>query len=169
MNRQRKGCKVQKRNKGQALTEYTVIFPAAVLVVVAAAWALGVNISDVYRHVASVILGQNACVAQYDHEDNSVCDQNEYCEKVEYEDLDSGTYTYEDALSIDAVVIKAGKTYEVRRDDPLKFIYLTDDGCYRVEFKTNKISWERTGSGQDCQGVSHIDHWQAPICTAAEE
>jgi Flp pilus assembly pilin Flp len=153
-------------HKGQALTEYTIIFPAAVLVVVGVAWALGTNISDVYRHVASVIVGQNACVAQYDHEDNSICDGNEYCEMVEYEDIDSGSYIYEDALSIDAVVIKAGKTYEVRRDDPFKFVYITDDGCYRVTFKTNKIEWERTGGGQDCQGVSHIDHWQAPICTS---
>ncbi len=160
--------KIIRNNKGQALTEYAIIYPAAVLLVIGAAWALGVNISDVYRHVASVIVGQKACVAQYDHSDNSVCDGAEYCEKVEYEDVDSGSYLYEDALSIDAVVIKAGKSYEVRRDDPFQFIYLTDDGCYRVEFKTNKISWERTGGGRDCQGVSHIDHWQAPICTAPE-
>jgi Flp pilus assembly pilin Flp len=154
------------RDRGQALTEYTIIYPAAVLLLIGAMWAVGTNVSDVYRHVASVIVGQNACVPQYDHEDTSICDGHEYCEKVEYEDEDSGSYNYEDALSIDAVVIKAGKTYEVRRDDPLQLIYITDDGCYRVEFKTNKISWERTGGGKDCQGVSHIDHWQAPICTA---
>lgn len=161
----RKLLKLAKDNKGQGLTEYAIIIPVAVLAVISAAWALGANTGDVYRHVVSVIVGQNACVPQYDHSDNSVCDGHEYCEKVEYEDIDSGSYNYEGALSIDAVVIKAGKTYEVRRDDPLQFVYVTDDGCYQVTFKTNKISWERTGGGQDCQGVSHMDHWQAPICT----
>jgi hypothetical protein len=160
----RKLIEILKRETGQALTEYSVIFPAAVLLVIGAAWVLGTNTSDVYRHVASVIVGQKECVPQYDHGDNSICDQNEDCEKAEYEDVDSGSYTYDDALSIDAVVIKAGKTYEVRRDDPFQFIYVTDDGCYEVTFKTNKVSWQRTGGGSDCKGVSHIDHWQAPIC-----
>lgn len=157
--------KLIKNNKGQGLTEYAIIIPTVILLVIGVASAVGTNVDDVYRHVASVIVGQKTCVPQYDHSDNSVCDGAEYCEKVEYEDVDSGSYIYKDALSIDAVVIKAGRTYEVRRDDPLQFVYVTDDGCYQVIFKTNKISWERTGGGQDCQGVSHMDHWQAPICT----
>jgi hypothetical protein len=153
-----------KGNKGQGLTEYSVIIPTAILVVVAAAYALGVNTGDIYRHLASVILGQKECVPQYDYEDNSICDQDDLCEKVDYEDEDSGSYTYQDALSIDSVVIKAGRTYEVRRDNPYQYVYTTEDGCYTVTFKTNKISWERTGGGPDCQSVSHVDHWQAPIC-----
>lgn len=153
-----------KGNKGQGLAEYSIIIPTAILVVMAAAWALGVNVGDIYRHLASVIQGQKECVPQYDYENNEICDQDELCEKVDYEDEDSGSYTYQDALSIDSVVIKAGRTYEVRRDNPYQYVYTTDDGCYTVTFKTNKISWERTGSGPDCQGVSHIDHWQAPIC-----
>jgi Flp pilus assembly pilin Flp len=157
-----------KDNKGQAYAEYTIIFPAAVLLIIASAWVLGPSTADVYRHVTNVITGQKECVPQYDHEDNAVCDQADLCQKVEYEDQDSGSFTYDDAMSIDSVVIKAGKTYEVRRDDPFKYVYTTDDGCYQVTFKTNSIDWARTGSGPDCQGVSHIDHWQAPICSAEE-
>ena len=153
-----------KKQKGQALSEYVFILPGIVFIVWGAAGLVGGGAADVYRHVTSVIQGQNECVPQYDHEDNSICDESEFCEKIEYEDEDSGSFRYDGALSIDAVVIKAGKTYEVRRDDPFQFTYITDDGCYRVTFKTNKIDWERTGEGNGCQSVSHIDHWQSPIC-----
>jgi len=152
------------RQKGQALAEYVFILPGMVLIAMGAYALLGAGAADVYRHVTSVILGQNVCVPQYDHADNSICEQNEFCQKIDYEDQDSGSFRYDGALSIDAVVIKAGRTYEIRRDDPFKFTYTTDDGCYRVTFKTNKVDWERVGSGPDCQSVSHIDHWQSPIC-----
>jgi hypothetical protein len=151
--------------KGQGLLEYSIIIPTAILVVMAATWALGVNTGDIYRHLASVIMGQKECVPQYDFEDNSICDDHEFCEKAEYDDAGSGSYTYDGALSIDSLVIKAGRTYEIRRDNPFQYVYTTSDGCYTVTFKTNKVSWERTGNGPDCQNVSHIDHWQAPICT----
>ncbi len=156
--------KLVKKYKGQALTEYAVIFPPVILLAIGAAWILGASATDVYRHVTSIFMGQKECVPQYDHADNSICDEHEYCEKTEYEDVTSGSYTYEDALSVDAIVIKAGKTYEIRRDDPFQFVYTTDDGCYRVTFKTNRIDWEQTGGGSDCQAISHVDAWQAPIC-----
>ncbi len=146
------------------MAEYAVLFPGAILVIIAAAWWLGPSLADIYRHNVNILLGQRACFPSYDHSDNSICDQNEDCEMSEYEDLDSGSYTFDDALSIDSVVIKAGKTYEIRRDDPYQFIYTTDDGCYEVTFMTNSVSWVRIGSGSTCQGVSHIDYWSRPIC-----
>ena len=157
-----------KKQKGQALAEYVFILPGVVFIAWGAYALVGDGAADIYRHVTSVITGQNECVPQYDHADNSICDQNEFCEKIEYEEQDTGSFAYAGALSIDAVVIKAGKTYEVRRDDPFQFVYTTDDGCYTVTFKTNKIDWERTGGGKDCKSVSHIDHWKSPICVPSE-
>lgn len=154
-----------KNQRGQALAEYHVLIPGAVLLAIVAAWVLGPNISDVYRHVTAVILGPMECVPTYDHEDNSICDHNDLCEKTDYDDEESGSFTYQDALTVDSVVIKAGRSYEIVRDDPFKFSYTTDDGCYEVTFKTNTINWQRIGNGPDCQSVSHIDYWQAPICT----
>jgi Flp pilus assembly pilin Flp len=154
-----------KTEKGQALLEYQVLFPAAILLVIAAAWLIGPNISDVYRHVASVMLGPKECVVfNPEEQGNDYCDHHEDCEKAEWEEMDQGSYEYSSALTVETAVIKAGKTYEIRRDDPFKFQYETDDGCYRVTFKTNKVEWERIGTGDTCQGVSHVDIWQAPIC-----
>lgn len=155
---------LKRKQRGQAFAEYAVIFPGAILLVIAVAWFLGPAIGDIYRHIASVIVGQKPCVNVYGAEDNAYCDQHEDCLKTDYEEEESGTFVYDGELSIDAVVIKAGRTYEVRRDDPYQFEYITDDGCYRVVFKTNRADWERIGGGPDCQGVSHIDYWSAPLC-----
>jgi hypothetical protein len=156
---------LKRKQRGQAFAEYSVIFPGAILLVISVAWFLGPAIGDIYRHVASVIVGQKPCVTVYGAEDNALCDQYEDCLKTDYEDEESGTFIYDGELSIDAVVIKAGRTYEVRRDDPYQFEYITDDGCYKVVFKTNRADWERIGGGPDCQAVSHIDYWSAPLCT----
>ncbi len=157
--------RLMKNQQGQALIEYQVIIPGAVLVAIAVAWIIGPSISDVYRHVVSVIQGPMECVV-FDpaEEGNSFCSQNENCEKAEWEDMNQGSYTYDSALTIETAVIKAGRTYEIRRDNPFDFSYTTDDGCYLVTFKTNKVEWERVGSGGSCQAVSHVDIWQAPIC-----
>lgn len=157
--------RLNQNQKGQALIEYQVLFPAAILVIIVAAWLIGPNINDVYRHVASVLIGPKECVA-YNPEiqGTDYCDHHDDCEKAEWEEMDQGSYTFESALSVDTAIIKAGRTYEVVRDDPFKFQYQTDDGCYRVTFKSNKVEWERIGSGITCQGVSHVDVWQAPIC-----
>lgn len=153
------------REEGQALVEYQVLIPGAILLVIAAAWILGPGVSDVYRHVVSVLRGPKECVA-FDPgtQGNDFCSHNEDCEKAEWEEMDHGSYTYDSALTVETAVIKAGQTYEIRRDNPFNFQYETDDGCYRVTFKTNKVEWERIGSGKTCQAVSHVDIWQAPIC-----
>lgn len=156
--------RLMKNQRGQALAEYHVLIPGVILLAIVAAWGLGPGIGDVYRHLTAVMLGPMECVPEYNFEDNSICDQNDLCAKAEYDDEDTGSFIYEDALTVDSVVIKAGKTYEIVRDDPFQFTYSTDDGCYEVTFKTNRIDWQRTGNGPDCQSVSHADYWQAPIC-----
>jgi len=157
--------RLMKNEKGQALLEYNILIPGAILLAITVAWIIGPSISDVYRHLVSVIEGPKECVV-FDPavQGNDFCDHSEDCEKAEWEEMDYGSYSYDSALTVETAVIKAGKTYEIRRDNPFNFQYETDDGCYKVTFKTNKVEWERVGGGSTCKAVSHIDIWQAPIC-----
>jgi hypothetical protein len=155
---------LKRQETGQAFSEYAILYPGTVLLVIMAALFLGPSIGDIYRHVASIFSGQKPCVIFTGKEDNEYCAQHDDCMKTNYMGETSGSFTYEGELSIEAVVIKAGLTYEIRRDDPYQFEYVTDDGCYRVTIKTNQAQWERIGSGTECQSVSHVDYWSAPLC-----
>jgi hypothetical protein len=156
----------KRKETGQAFSEYAILYPGTILLAIMAAVFLGPSISDIYRHVASIISGQKPCVTFTGKEDNEYCDQHDDCMKSDYSGEQSGSFVYEGELNIEAVVIKAGLTYEVRRNDPYQFEYVTDDGCYKVTFKTNRADWERIGSGTSCQNVSHVDYWSAPLCTS---
>lgn len=155
--------KLFRNQGGQALAEYVVLIPGSIIVIWAA-YLLGGSLSDVYRHIVSIVRTPPVCVEFNGLEDNSYCSQHEYCEKAEWESMDEGSFEYEDALVVDTVVVKAGLTYTIVRDNPSKISYTTNDGCYKVTIKTNKVDWDRVGSGKDCKEISHIDVWQAPIC-----
>jgi hypothetical protein len=148
---------------GQALAEYHVLIPGSIIMIWAA-YLLSPALSDVYRHVVSIVRSPLECVEFNGLEDNSLCSHHEYCQKAEWDGMDRGEFIYEDALVVDTVVIKAGRTYTIFRDDPSKVSYTTDDGCYKVTIKTNRVEWERIGEGRTCQEISHIDMWRAPIC-----
>ncbi|MCH7588103.1 MAG: hypothetical protein IIC78_08750 [Chloroflexi bacterium] len=154
-----------KNQTGQALVEYQILLPGAILLATLAGLMLSGPISDIYRHTASILLGSKECVV-FDPvvQGNDFCDHHEDCEKGEWEEMDSGKFVYDDALVIETVTIKAGKTYTITPDDHSQFEFTTEDGCYSITFKTNKVSWDRIGSGSGCQSVSHVDVWQAPIC-----
>ena len=156
---------LKKKEGGQAFSEYAILYPGTVLLAILVALFLGPSIGDIYRHVARIIVGEKPCVTFTGKEDNEYCDQHEDCMKTDYEGEESGSFTYDGELSIDAVVIKAGLIYEIRRDDPNQYEYVTDDGCYKVTIKTNRAEWERIGSGTSCPAVSHVDYWSAPLCT----
>ena len=152
------------RNQGgQALAEYHVLIPGSIIMIWAG-YLLSPALTDVYRHVVSIMRSPLDCVVFNGLEDNSFCSQNEYCEKAEWDGMDKGEFIYEDALVVDTVVIKAGQTYTIFRDNPSRVSYTTDDGCYQITIKTNRIEWERIGSGKTCKEISHIDVWRAPIC-----
>jgi len=157
--------KLLKNQKGQALVEYQILLPGAILLATLAGLLLSGPISDIYRHTVSILLGSKECVV-FDPvvQGNDYCSHHEDCEKAEWDEMDSGEFVYDDALVIETITIKAGQTYTITPDDHAQFEFTTDDGCYRVTFKTNKIEWDRIGSGPVCQSVSHVDVWQAPIC-----
>lgn len=155
--------KLFRNQGGQALAEYHVLIPGSIIMIWAG-YLLSPALTDVYRHVVSIMRSPLECVTFNGHEDNSFCSQNEYCEKTEWDGMDKGEFIYENALVVDTVVIKAGTTYTIFRDDPSRVSYTTDDGCYKVTIKTNRIEWERIGEGSTCQAISHIDVWRAPLC-----
>jgi hypothetical protein len=155
--------KLFNHQRGQALAEYHVLIPGSIIVIWAA-YMLGGTLSDIYRHIVSIVRVPYECVEFNGLEDNSFCSHNQYCEKAQWEDMDEGSFEYKDALVVDTVVVKAGTGYTIVRDNPSKISYTTNDGCYKVTIKTNKIEWERVGSGNACKEISHIDVWQAPIC-----
>jgi hypothetical protein len=155
--------KALKNERGQALAEYHVLIPGSIIMIWAA-YIIGPGLQDAYRHVVYYLQGPKQCVLFEGAKDNSLCDKHEDCEKLEYEGMDSGSFRYKEALNIETVVIKAGRKYDIRRNAPYKMSFTTDDGCYRVTFKTNKVEWERIGEGKSCQAISHIDVWQAPLC-----
>jgi hypothetical protein len=156
--------KLVQRDGGQALTEYTIIFPGVMVIVVCVTWLLGASIGDIYRYIARLLTEPKPCVTFGGAPDNELCDQHEDCRKTDYGGEESDTFVYEGELSIEAVVIKAGFTYDVRRNNPSQLEYITEDGCYRVTFRTNRAGWERIGFGSECQVVSHVDYWSAPLC-----
>lgn len=157
--------KLQKNQKGQALVEYQILLPGAIIIATLAGLLLSGPISDIYRHTVSILLGSKQCVViDPVVQSNAYCSQHGDCEKAEWDEMDSGEYVYDAALVIETITIKAGKTYTITPDDHSQFEFTTDDGCYRVTFKTNKVEWDRIGSGPDCQSVSHVDVWQAPAC-----
>lgn len=149
---------------GQAMIEYQVLIPVMVLLAIAAAWLIGPQIGNAFRMALRPMVEPKACVPAYDIDVNSICSQNGDCEKAEWEGMDSDSYTFDDALFVESIVIKAGLSYEVSLADPNLFETTTDDGCYHVTISGNRVEWERIGSGPSCQSVSHIDVWQAPIC-----
>jgi hypothetical protein len=155
----------KRKETGQAFSEYAILYPGTILLAILGAVFLGPSISDIYRHIASIFSGQKPCVIFTGKEDNEYCSRHDDCMKTDYDGEESGSFTYDGELSIEAVVIKAGLIYEIRRDDPNQYEFITEDGCYKVTIKTNQAKWERIGSGTSCPTVSHVDYWSAPLCT----
>lgn len=146
------------------MIEYQILIPGVILLAAVAAWLLGPQIGNAFRMVVRPMMEPKACVPAYDVDDNSICSQNGDCEKAEWDGMDRGSYTFDDALFVESIVIKAGQSYEVSLADPNLFETTTSDGCYQVTISGNHVEWERIGSGPSCQEISHIDVWQAPIC-----
>lgn len=149
---------------GQAMAEYHVLIPGSILLVMAAAWFLGPWVKSAFLRVLRPMVAQKACVPAYDIDDNSICSHNGDCQKAEWEDMDSGSVVFEGGLFVESVVVKAGQKHYTFWINPSEFETTTDDGCYRVSFSGNAVNWQRIGSGPECQAISHIDVWQAPIC-----
>jgi Flp pilus assembly pilin Flp len=164
-----------KKEEGQAFAEYAVLFPGAIMVVIAMMFSLGPGLRDQYCEIVGMFsngicaealgdAGQDAeeptptpteevCVVLMDSDGCSQCDQHPDC--ICLPGVNEGTYEAEDLQSL---VIKAGKEYHIFQSG------LTDDGCYWVELEPDYAYWWKYEEGRDCQDVSHIQAWWVILC-----
>jgi hypothetical protein len=147
------------------MAEYHVLIPGGILLSIAILIVFGNGLQGVYDWAVGWLLDSfegNVCVREgyITHQDGaSRCDRSDNCTLLEPgagEDYNSGIYTASEPLQI--VVIKAGREYHIMNSG------LTDDGCYRVQFNGNSVTWWKIGSGSECQDVSHVQSWVRPLC-----
>lgn len=147
------------------MAEYQVLIPGGILLSIALLIVFGRGLNTIYDRAIGWFLDAfegNVCIREgyiTDQRGASRCDASENCtllEPGEGEDFNSGMYTHVEPLH--TVVIKAGIEYHIMNSG------LTDDGCYRVQFNGNSVTWWKVGSGSGCQDVSHVQNWVRPIC-----
>jgi hypothetical protein len=155
----------RRKQKGQALAEYSVLIPGSIILSFAVLVVFGGGLRNTYDKAVGWLLDAfsgNVCVREtyITHQSGaSRCDHNDNCDLLEPEDgEDYNSRIFTSSEPIHIAVIKAGQTYHVMNTG------LTDDGCYRVQFNGNAVTWWKVGSESDCQDVSHVQTWRRPLC-----
>jgi Flp pilus assembly pilin Flp len=166
------------KEDGQAFAEYAVLFPGAIMVVIAMVFSLGPGLKDRYCEIVGMFsngicqvsdAGADAGEAEPDvtptptEEFCIVLAQEQGCSQCDQAAPDcvclpgtnEGTY---EADGLRSLVIKAGKEYYVF------YSGWTDDGCYYVQLEDTYAWWQKYEDGRDCQDVSHIEAWWLMIC-----
>jgi Flp pilus assembly pilin Flp len=168
-----------RREEGQAMTEYSVLFPGAILIVITVAVIIGPALQDAYCSIvgpfnptACTVEAAAApdeeptepeitptatpqpCVELQAEQGCSQCDHSPDC--LCLPGVNDGSYSA--SRPIQSLVIKAARNY---------FIYqtgYTDDGCYHVTLDGYTASWVKVASGPTCQNISHLESWYVLIC-----
>jgi hypothetical protein len=162
---------------GQALAEYMVLFPGAIMLPIAMLFSLGPELRNSYCEVVGVFSNGICAVADADinpedEPDLTPTPTEEYCVVLTQEQgcsqcdqaspdciclpgTNEGTY---EADGLKSLVIKAGKEYHIF------YSGWTDDGCYYVQLEDTYAWWEKYEDGRDCQDVSHLEAWWLMIC-----
>jgi len=167
-----------KKEEGQAFAEYAVLFPGAIMVVIAMVFSLGPGLKDRYCEIVGMFSNgicavadaevepteegpevtptptEEFCIVLQESEGCSQCDAN-HPDCICLPGVNEGTYEAEDLRSL---VIKAGKEYHVF------YSGWTDDGCYYVQLEETYAWWQKYEDGRDCQDVSHIQAWWILLC-----
>lgn len=171
------------KQEGQAIIEYAIILPGVFIIAIGSAWLLGTGPREVFCSIADT-LNYPAC-AELDpdwaqpvveeeplvchtlaeEQGASECDQSADCTVLP--GADSGAWTSPDS-ELASFVIKAGRDYHIYQSG------ITWDGCYLVQlgefegdpptYDPYTVTWERVGTGPQCQGVSHLQSWLTPLC-----
>jgi hypothetical protein len=163
-----------KNQKGQALAEYQILLPGAILLATLAGRMLSGPINDAYCSVISpfdpsacggsevieapVVPPENdpeACVTVQESQGGSQCDASADCSVLP--GLNSGTWNSTNG-DVKVFVIKAGQNYNIYETGS------TGDGCYWVQFGESSISWNKIGGGKNCKDISHLQSWFIPQC-----
>lgn len=162
------------------MTEYSVLFPGALLIVMTIAVIIGPPLQDAYCSIVGPfnpnVCGvaeaaeapgggepepeitptatPEACVELQTSEGCSQCDQSPDC--LCLPGVNDGSYTA--SRQIQSLVIKAARNY---------FVYYTgytDDSCYHVTLDGYSASWVKVAGGKNCQDISHLQSWYVMIC-----
>jgi Flp pilus assembly pilin Flp len=165
-----------KKEEGQAFAEYAILFPGAIMLLIAMGFSLGQGLSDQYCRIVGVF-SNGVCAgavadADLDEPDLTPTPTEEYCVVLQQEEgcsqcdqaspdciclpgTNEGTY---EGDGIQSLVIKAGKEYHVF------YSGWTDDGCYYVQLEDTYAWWQKYEDGRDCKDVSHLEAWWLMIC-----
>lgn len=161
------------RERGQAMAEYQVLFPAGILLAGFMLPLIAFAGKQMYCEVVSAF-DPNICIVEdeiideveedsctvYLNEAGSQCDQDEDCILIDVSINDATWFNHVASDPLQSFLIKAGQDYFVFESG------LTNDGCYMVDFAADgySVSWEKVGDGPDCQDVSHVEMWYKRIC-----
>ena len=161
--------------RGQALTEYTVLFPPVLLISMMILIPVTERANYIFCRMVNALdpavceawleepaeeeeaapgPQEEPCVTLQEEQGGSQCDQHADCTKLP--GLNNGSFEASDF--IDAFVIKAGKEYHIYATTT------TDDGCYEVFLNENHVSWDKVGHGSGCKDISHNQVWKVPLC-----
>lgn len=111
----------------------------------------------------------------------SFCEDHEYCDHLEpanVEGCEGEMFSYcaiNYPTTPDAVVIKAGRDYQIYLEGQSDYIsYSTDDNCYTVTYEPNgsgggTLSWSKNFEGSDCKDASHLQIWNKTHLEETEE
>jgi hypothetical protein len=175
-----------RKENGQALAEYHILIPGAVMVAILVAVVVGGGIGNLYQTGVDVFLAafqgnyappqehggsdEYVCVEEDQitgQNGGSFCDGHENCELVEPEnvigcdDFSNCSINYGPKPSV--VVIKAGRDYRIYIEEGETDVsYDTEDDCFRVsyDYDSESLSWIKLEGGSDCKDASHLQNWQ---------
>jgi hypothetical protein len=175
-----------RRETGQALAEYHILFPGAVMLAILVIVAVGGGIGNLYQTGVDIFLAafqgnyippaddsgpdDYICVEESQitgQNGGSFCEQHDHCDHIEpinvpgCPDFNNCSIGYAPKPSV--VVIKAGRDYQIYIEEGQQSVsYTTDDGCYEVtyDFGVQSLTWVKLEGGRDCYDASHIQAWQ---------
>lgn len=175
------GGKTMKKNTGQAMAEYTVLYPGAIILAIAVLWMMGGSVKDLFRRAINDLIDNTSAPATVCEEDitgqdgGSFCEQSASCDLIEPETTPGCADFNNCSMALDwnpgVVVIKAGLDYHIHIEAQEQYSYTTPDGCYSVSYSAvggGTLHWQKTGGGPSCQDVSHVQSWQVDTVVSCQ-
>jgi len=98
---------------------------------------------------------EEPCIELEESQGGSQCDHSSLCTLLQ----GSPHGVWSPSVPIATVVIKSGQGY-FNFDVPG-----SSDGCYQVGIQVGRIEWWKIGQGQGCKDISHVEAWEAPVCS----
>lgn len=157
--------------RGQAMAEYHVLYPGAILLSFAALWMIGGTAKDLFRRAISEILDVTTepvslCVQEIvEQHGGSGCEDSEYCTHIEPGDNPACGDFQSCSKAFDwppgVVVLKASTDYYIQIEEAYgTYASETDDGCYAVTYNMwDTLYWQKISDEPGCPDISHVQAW----------